>query len=342
MWAPDFPAERLEGFLVERFGPGSLHLERIGGGQSNPTYFVEFGDRRLVLRKQPAGEILRGAHAIDREYRVMEAFGKTDVPVPGMVLFHSDPELLGTPFFLMERVAGRVFSDCTLPDLSPDDRRGMYLSMARTLASMHSHAPAKIGLSDFGRPGDYFARQIHRWTSQIEASSHGGDPLLRDLAARIAELQPADDGLVSVAHGDYRLGNLMFHPGEPRVVAVLDWELSTIGHPLADLAFAAMPWVTTPDEYGGIMGCESEGIPTMSEFFDSYREILPNVPAPRPFHVAFALFRYAAIFVGIADRAAAGNAADPDAARFAPLALRFANRAHQLLDDGFREQASRA
>jgi len=293
------------------------------------------------LRKQPAGEILRGAHAIDREYRVMEAFGKTDVPVPKMVLFHEDAELLGTPFFLMERVAGRVFSDCTLPGLSADERRGMYLSMAQTLARMHSYPPADIGLADFGRPGDYFGRQIRRWTSQLHASSYAENELLRNLAARIAALQPADDGLMSIAHGDFRLGNMMFHPTEPRVVAILDWELSTIGHPLADLAFAAMPWVTAPDEYGGILGQKSEGIPTISEFFDSYREILPNVPCPQPFHVAFALFRFAVIFVGIADRAAAGNAADPEAARYAPLATRFAVRANEVLDGVFGEISSR-
>lgn len=330
--APDFEPERLEAFLRGRFGAGTLELQRIGGGQSNPTYFVDFAGRRLVLRKQPAGEILRGAHAVDREYRVMRAFAGTDVPVPEVVLFHEERDVVGTPFFLMERVDGRVLSDCGLPGMAPKERRRIYLAMAETLARLHRHRPQDIGLADFGRPGDYFARQVHRWTTQLAASGSADDPLLADLARRIAALLPPDDGLVSIAHGDFRLGNLIIHPTEPRVVAVLDWELSTVGHPLADLGFAAMPWHTAPDEWGGILGQVSEGIPREDEFFAAYRAIHPAVPEPRPFHIAFALFRFAVIFVGIADRAAAGNAADPEAARYAPLAGRFATRALEVLD----------
>ena len=168
--AIDFDPAALVSLLRERFGAGEFALERIGGGQSNPTYFVDLGTRRLVLRKQPVGPILRGAHAIDREFRVLEALSKTDVPVPRAVLFHADPAPLGTPFYLMERLEGRVFHDAALPGLAPEERHGLYLGMAEALAKLHAVKPDEVGLGDFGRPGNYFERQIARWTKQLRES----------------------------------------------------------------------------------------------------------------------------------------------------------------------------
>lgn len=334
----DFDPERLAGFLANRFGAGNLQLDRVSGGQSNPTYVVGWNDRRMVLRKQPPGEILGGAHAVDREYRVLNALRGTAVPVPPVVLYHDDPELLGTPFYLMEFVDGRVLTDATLPGLTPGDRRAVYLSMADTLARLHALRPDDIGLGDYGRPGNYFARQMRRWGGQLDASPRADDPALTALARRLDAMIPADDGPVSLTHGDFRLGNMLFHPAEPRIVAVLDWELSTLGHPLADLGFCCMPWHSAPAEYGGILGAQTEGIPTKDEFVARYRatfarEAGQEMPPLEPFHVAFALFRFAVIFIGIADRVAAGTAADPEAARFAPLAHRFALRAWEALGE---------
>jgi len=327
----ELDTDALRGFLAVQFGAGETALERISGGQSNPTWFVTHGGRSMVLRKQPAGPILRGAHAIDREFRVLRALAETDVPVPETILYHEDASLLGTPFYLMERVEGRVFSDCALPGCTGDERRALYLSMAETLAQLHAVEPDAIGLGDYGRPGNYFARQISRWSRQWQDSPSEAIPALDELARWLPENMPPDDACVSIAHGDFRLGNLLFHPTEPRVVAVLDWELSTLGHPLADLGFCVMPWHTGPDEYGGILGVDAPGIPSEAEFVAHYMRHAKESPALMPFHRAFALFRFAVIFVGIADRARAGSAASSEAATLGPLAARFAQRGLQII-----------
>jgi len=316
-------------------GRSGLSLEQISGGQSNPTWFVTFGDRRMVLRKKPAGPILPGAHAIEREYRVLRALAGTNVPVPPVLWLEEDAGILGTPFYVMERLEGRVFSDCALPGLSPADRREMYLDMARTLARLHAVRPEAVGLGDYGRPGNYFERQIARWSKQYHDSPGPRVAALDRLAEWLPANMPPDDGAVSIAHGDFRLGNMMFHPTEPRVIAVLDWELSTLGHPLADLGFCVMPWHSAPDEYGGIMGTgwQAAGIPTRDDFVAEYMaHALPTSPM-LPFHMAFALFRFAVIFVGIADRARAGNAASSEAGTLGPLAERFAIRALQVIGE---------
>lgn len=334
--AIDVDAEALGRFLGEKIGPdaGVFRLTRIGGGQSNPSYFLDYGDQRMVLRKQPAGQILRGAHAIDREYRVLEALAPTGVPVPRPVLYHGDPGLLGTPFYLMARVDGRVFTDTSLTELPVSERRAVWMAVADAMALMHGVRPDDVGLGDYGKPGSYFERQIGRWNKQYRASPSGPIEPIERLHDWLTANQPADDGLVSLCHGDFRLGNLLFHPTEPRVAAILDWELSTLGHPLADLAFCCMPWHTAPDEYGGLLGLDLDvlGLPTEDEFVARYREANPSAPPLLPFHKAFALYRFAVIFVGIADRAKAGNAADPEAEKLAPLAERFALRALEIAD----------
>lgn len=330
--AAGFPTDRLGSFLDRQFGTAPLSLKRIGSGQSNPTFFVDLGQQRMVLRKKPAGDILPGAHAVEREYRVLKALEQTRVPAPRALLLCEDASIIGTPFYLMERLEGRVFHDCSLPEVAPEERRQFYFAMADALAKLHAVSPSTIGLSDFGKPGNYFARQIARWSRQYEQSLSPRIPALDQVIAWLRDNQPADDGRIAIAHGDFRLGNLLFHPRKPEVIAILDWELSTLGHPLADLGFCCMPWHTSPDEYGGILGLDRQSLqlPDEIEFVDRYYAAAAHSSPIAAFHVAFALFRFAVIFVGIADRARAGNAAAYDAEKVGPLAERFAVRAREM------------
>ena len=325
-----FDAAALDGWLKARVPglSGTPRFEAISGGQSNPTYFVTYDNRALVLRKQPPGELLPSAHAVDREYRIMHALAGTGVPVPPVLALCEDKSVIGTLFYVMEKVDGRVFHDCTLPGVSPQERRAMYEAMATTLAAMHNVDPARVGLADFGRPGNYFSRQIARWTRQWELSKTREDANIERLVAWLPEHVPADE-TSRIAHGDYRIGNLMFHPTRPEVVAVLDWELSTLGHPLADLAHCAMAWVSRPEEYGGIDGLDLDalGIPARAEFVAAYQAAATHGAQLTDFHMAFALFRWSVIFEGIAARAKAGNAASEGAGDTAGLAEAFAARA---------------
>jgi len=311
---------------------GAPSVEAIAGGQSNPTFFVTYDNRRLVLRKQPAGELLPSAHAIDREHRIISALAGSGVPVPPALLYCDDRAVVGTPFYVMERVDGRVFHDCTLRGMTPEDRGAMYDAMARTLAALHNVDFAAVGLSDYGRPGNYFARQVSRWSRQWAEIRTREDANVERLIAWLPQNIPADE-TTAIVHGDFRIGNLMFHPTEPRVVALLDWELSTLGHPLADLAHSAMAWVSAPEEYGGIRGLDlaALGIPPLEDYVAAYDGAARHGVRMAPFHMAFALFRWSMIFEGIAARAKAGTAADGNAGETGGLAAAFAARAVALI-----------
>ena len=332
---PGFSAGALDACL-RRTVPGlegPMALERIAGGQSNPTYFVTYANRRLVLRKKPAGPILASAHAVDREHRIMSALAATDVPVPRMVAFHGEPDVVGTPFFVMERLEGRVFEDCALRGVEPRERRAMYLAMAETLARLHRVDWQALGLSDYGKAGNYFVRQIGRWSRQWESSKTRENPDIDRLSAWLQANVPAGD-VTTIAHGDFRIGNLLFHPTEPRVAGVLDWELSTLGHPLADCAFSALSWRLTPSEYKGLRGLDiaALGIPPESEYLEHYYRHAPASGRATPFHFAFSLFRFAVIFEGIAARSLAGNAASADAAQVGRLSSDLARRGLEAIE----------
>lgn len=327
--------QRLEAFLkgaIEGL-TGEMRLEPIAGGQSNPTFFVSFDNRAMVLRKQPEGKVLPSAHAVDREFRIMQALATTDVPVPKMLLYHAGREVVGTPFYVMERLQGRIFSAYAAPELHSSERRAIYLAMAETMARLHKVDWAAIGLADYGRPGSYFTRQIARWTRQWNMSRTRENADLERLIAWLPSNIP-DERETSISHGDFRLGNLMFHPTEARVVGVLDWELSTLGHPLADVAFNCIAYHTLPSEYGGLRGLDlaALGIPSQADYLAHYYQHSGRRDGVTGFHFAFALFRLAVIFEGIAARAAQGSAVAGNAAEVGQLGRAFASRAVEFVD----------
>ncbi|MBX3527795.1 MAG: phosphotransferase [Rhodoblastus sp.] len=295
---------------------GPLKATKFGDGQSNPTFLIEAASGAYVLRRKPPGVLLKSAHAVDREFRVQKALAVTGVPVANMYLLCEDDSVIGTAFYVMERIQGRIFWKPDLPEVSQADRTKIYDEMNRALAALTKLDPAEVGLADFGRPGSYFERQFKRWTDQYRASETETIGAMDDLIAWLAGNTPADDGRVSIVHGDYRLDNMIFHPTEPRLLAVLDWELSTLGHPFADISYQCMQWRTDSSSiFSGLGGLDRKaiGVPTEEEYVEAFckRAGLSGIPN-WDFYIAFNFFRLAAIIQGVKKRALDGNGSNPE------------------------------
>ena len=316
-----FDEQRLEVWLaanVDGFG-GPLTVTQFKGGQSNPTYRLEAGSGSYVLRRKPPGKLLKSAHAVDREFRVISALHRAGFPVPRPYALCEDDAIVGTPFYVMECVDGRIFWELDLPSLEREERAAIYDHVNETLATLHGTDYKAIGLDDYGVPGNYFERQISRWTRQYRASETGKIPSMDQLIDWLPESIP-DDASSSIVHGDYRLDNMIIHPTEPRVIAVLDWELSTIGHPLADFTYHLMAWQMPEIGIGstGLVGkpIAELGIPDEDTYIERYcaRTGRDGI-SDRNFYSAFNFFRLAAILQGIAGRVRDGTAASKHASQ---------------------------
>ncbi|WP_407146718.1 phosphotransferase family protein [Bradyrhizobium sp. ORS 86] len=334
----DFDLRRLDAYLRNWLGGGAAtRVARTSGGMSNPTYFVTYGDWRAVLRKQPNSVLMPSAHAIDREYRVLTALQGSSVPTPKPYRYCEDREVLGTPFYLMEWLNGRAIYDYALPGLGREERAACYRSMGATLAAIHTLDYKELGLGDFGRPGNYFARQLNRW-SRLWSEYRQGDednPALDRMVRWLGDRVP-DSETLALCHGDFRMANVIFHPTEPRVIGVLDWELSTLGHPLVDLAFNTQAWRMAPDENGGLLGMllGDTGIPSEQDYLDRYYEDSGAVERLTVFHQVFAMFRGAVGSAGVAARGDLGNNVLPDAANIGRrLARAYATRGMAMIEN---------
>ncbi|MDB5418919.1 MAG: putative aminoglycoside phosphotransferase [Phenylobacterium sp.] len=325
-----FDEARLAAWLaprIEGFGD-HLQVRQFQGGASNPTFLLTTeaadGPKRYVLRKKPPGQLLSSAHQVDREYRVMKALEGL-VPVPHMRALCEDAEVIGTAFYVMDYLEGRIFRDAALPDLAPAERAAVYDQLNATLARLHQVDFAAVGLGDYGRPGNYFERQVARWTRQYRDAETQAVPEMEALIEKLPGRIPSDQS-VSIAHGDYRLENVMFHPTEPKLIAVLDWELSTIGHPLADIAYNGFMWRSHSPSWGTLDGVDfaAGGIPTEAQYVAAYcrRTGRPGIE-DWAFYMAFGIFRLASISQGVYRRILGGNAAsDRPAENGAPALAR--------------------
>lgn len=323
-------ADHVDGFS------GPLTVDQFKGGQSNPTYRLTTPGAAYVLRRKPPGPLLKGAHDVLREARVLTALANTDVPVAPVHGICADDGVIGTPFFVMGLVEGRIVWDATFPDVPREERAAYFDAMNATLAALHGVDYAAVGLGDYGRPGNYFARQIARWSKQYQDDADAGrDADMDALVAWLPDNIPADDE-TRIVHGDFRCDNMIFHPTEPRILAVLDWELSTLGHPLADFAYHAMMYRMPPDIVAGLAGADIAGlgIPSEREYIAAYcartgRTAIPDYD----FYVAFNVFRLAAIFHGIKGRVIRGTAASAHARERAAAFPRLARLAREAMEN---------
>ena len=314
---------------------GPMTVAQFKGGQSNPTYRLTTPGADYVLRRKPPGPLLKGAHDVLREARVLTALAKTDVPVAPIQGICADDGVIGTPFFVMELVEGRIVWDASFPDVPREERAAYFEAMNATLAALHRVEVDEVGLGDYGRPGNYFARQIARWSTQYHDDTDAGrDADMDALVEWLPKNIPADDE-TRLVHGDFRCDNIIFHPTEPRVLAVLDWELSTLGHPLADFAYHAMMYRMPPDIVAGLAGADvtALGIPSEQDYVAAYcartgRAAIPDYD----YHVAFNFFRLAAIFHGIKGRVIRGTAASAHARDRAASFPRLARLARDAME----------
>jgi aminoglycoside phosphotransferase (APT) family kinase protein len=311
--------ERLAAWLEKHVGPlaGPLEAAQFKGGQSNPTYLLAAGAQRYVLRRKPPGKLLPSAHAVDREYRVIRALADTDVPVARALALCEDESVIGTAFYVMEYVSGRVFWDPRLPELALAGRRAIHDEINRVIAALHVVEPEAVGLGDYGRTGEYIARQVSRWSKQYQASETEKIEAMDRLIAWLPENIPAEDE-TRIVHGDYRIDNVIFHPTEPRILAVLDWELSTLGHPLADFAYHCMVWRIPPGVFRGLGGLDLAplGIPSEREYVEVYCRRTGRAgiePRDWEYYMVYNMFRIAAIVQGVMARALQGNASSAQA-----------------------------
>ena len=331
----ELPLDRLEAWLGSHVAGfrGPVAAERFAGGQSNPTYKVTAASGQYVLRRKPPGPLLPSAHAVDREFRVMRALAETAVPVPRVYALCEDDAVIGSAFYVMEHLDGRIFWDQRLPEIaSAAERAAMFDSMNRVIADLHKIDYAAVELGDFGRPGNYMGRQIARWSRQYRASETESIAAMDNLIEWLPEHLPPESP-PAIVHGDYRMDNLIFHKTAPRVIGVLDWELSTIGDPLADFAYHVLTWRVTPELFRGLAGVDvaALGIPGEADYVAAYcRRTGREAIAGWEFYLVYSLFRIAAILQGIAKRAIDGTAASADAAEQGKLARPLAEQAWAL------------